>query len=196
MNTRYALLFLLLLSSRAFAQLPEMNPELTVFTLESAREVHPDSVRCLNLEKMKLRSLPSEIYRYRNLEVLNLDKNKLDSLPDSIRVFKHLTELRASKNNLQLFPIQICALTQLKVISLSRNPIGSIPDCIRYVKKLEYLDMWDCPIRSFPEGLAELKSLKSVDVRSILFSAKFQERWVTRMPQTTFYFDPPCECLD
>src|SRR3989344_3259337 len=119
---------------------------------------------------------------------LDASKQKWEELPAELFAFTHL--------KLQEFPVAICSLTQLKKIMLNRNYITSLPSCIGYFSQLKVLDLWDNPIESLPADLSKVTSLEVVDLRGILFNQAFQDKWRAELPQTKWYFDLPCKCLD
>lgn len=169
---------------------------LKVYTWEEALNAPRDSVYRLDASKQKWDSLPAELFTFTKLQYLNISKNHLRALPTEISTFKDLMVIDASRNKLETFPVVLCPMTQLRKLLLSRNLIPSIPSCIGYFSQLTVLDIWDNPIRSLPEELMQVKTLKTVDLRGILFNSSFQEKWITSMPDTKWYFDAPCHCLD
>lgn len=169
---------------------------LRVYSWEEALKAPRDSVYRIDASKRKWEQVPEALFEFKNLRSLDISKNKLSEIPMGFTVFKELVSLDASKNKLTTFPVAICPLTQLRKLSLSRNQIPTIPACIGYFSELVYLDLWDNPITTLPEELAQLGKLRVVDLRSILFGAAFQEKWISRMPQVKWHFDPPCNCME
>lgn len=191
MKKTLALCLLLWTSWNAAAQ-----DTLKIYTWEEALQASPDSVYGLDASKLKWDSLPARIFMFTKLRYLNISKNRLTDLPQQISVFKDLMVIDVSRNKLETFPVALCQTTQIRKLLLSRNLIPAIPACIGYYKQLTVLDIWDNPIRSLPEELMKVKTLKTIDLRGILFNAAFQEKWITSMPETKWYFDPPCHCLN
>jgi Leucine-rich repeat (LRR) protein len=191
MKKTLALCLLLWTSWNAAAQ-----DTLKIYTWEEALQASPDSVFRLDASKQKWDSLPAELFAFKKLRYLNISRNRLTDLPTDICTFKNLMAIDASRNKLESFPVSLCQMTQIRKLLLSRNLIPSIPPCIGYFSRLTVLDVWDNPLRSLPEELTKIETLKTVDLRGILFNSTFQEKWVTAMPETKWYFDPPCHCLD
>lgn len=169
---------------------------LRIYTWEEALLAPKDSVFRLDASKQKWEELPAELFAFTHLKSLDISKNKLTSLPAEMNVFKELRTLDVGKNKLQEFPVAICPLTQLKKLMLNRNYITSLPSCIGYFSQLKVLDLWDNPVESLPGELSKLTSLEVVDLRGILFNQAFQDKWRAELPQTKWYFDLPCKCLD
>ena len=192
MKTLFSLIFLLLINP-CWGQ----HDSLTIYKWESlSSNVNSDTVYAISFRKMKLDSLPIELSKYHNLIYLDLEKNKLSKLPSYISDFKHLEVLKVSSNKLYGFPLPLCKMPQLKKLFISRNDISSIPNCIEYMKELQYIDLYDNPIRSLPESITKLKNLSEIDLSGIKFSPAFQESWIKKLPNTTFKFDPPCDCMN
>jgi Leucine-rich repeat (LRR) protein len=178
------------------SQLVAAQDSLRIVTWETALKLSPDSVFAIDASHLKWADIPDELYTFRHLKYLNISRNKLDELPMQLNGLKELVSLDVSRNKLDTFPTVLCSMTYLKKLSVSRNLIESIPPCIGYFDKLVYLDLWDNPIRALPEELTKLEALQKVDLRGILFSQNFQDKWRAKMPQVKWEFDAPCDCLD
>ena len=158
--------------------------------------VDADTIYGLNLSKMRLDSVPSNLSKFSNLIFLDLSKNKLKELPTFIGELQKLKELNLAKNKLDKLPIELCKMKNLERLILNRNFIGSLPSCIEYTSALKYIDLWDNPIRSLPESFERLENLEEVDLSGIRFSPKFQESWLAKMPNVKFVFDEACDCMN
>lgn len=167
-----------------------------VYTWEEALLVSPDSVYRLDASRQKWDSLPERLFLYTRLRFLDISKNRLVELPSQINVFTELRVLEASKNRFSAFPVTLCQMTHLRKLGLSRNQITSIPACIGYFSELVMLDLWDNPIVSLPEELTKLTNLQVIDLRGILFGPTFQDGWRAKMPNVTWHFDAPCNCIE
>lgn len=190
MKQLFALILILLSNSGWSQEAPK------IYDWEVAKYSHPDTIFGISFEKLKLDKLPNELADFTNLRTLNLKKNKLTELPDYFRNFKQLTSINIEKNELQAFPLQFCQLINLEEIIIGRNQISSLPACIERLKNLKHLDLYDNPIGSFPESLAKLQQLEKIDVTGIRFNLDFQKKWSKLLPNTTFDFDPPCDCMN
>ncbi len=191
MNAKLVLCLLLLFSLPLNAQ-----DSLKVYSWEDAFATpSPDSVKAIDATRLKWESVPEELFQFKYLVYLNLSRNRLTSLPDISSLTK-LRHLDLSRNKFANFPVELCKMTSLKRLSLGANEIESLPECIGYFSELIYLDLWDNPIKKLPEQLTKVTTLKTVDLRGILFSKPFQEGWRSKMPNVTWYFDYPCDCMD
>lgn len=167
-----------------------------IFSWENALKANPDSVFAIDASKLKWTEIPEDLKKFKLLRYLNLSKNKLVSLPDFIADLMELKTIDLTKNEFISFPIQLCKMKQLQKIHLSRNKIDMIPTCIGYISELRVLDLWDNPINSLPDELMNLKKLTAVDMRGIMLSADFQNKWIKKMPEVKWFFDSPCHCID
>lgn len=186
---------LLCLLSVCFNQL-QAQETTKIFKWEDALKANPDSVFAIDASKLKWQQVPEELKQFKQLRFLNLSKNKIKELPEFIAEFKWLKVLDLTKNELFLFPVQLCKMNQLQKIHLSRNKIESIPACIQYMAELRVLDIWDNPITSLPEEVTKLEKLEAVDMRGIMLTPEFQEKWLKQMPDVKWYFDAPCHCVN
>lgn len=191
MNRTLVLCLLLWISGAVFAQ-----DSLRIYTWEEALAApNKDSVFRIDASKRKWETVPAELFAFKNLRYLDLSKNKLKELPAEMSVFTKMRGLDLTKNAFEVFPLTICPLTQMRKLLLARNQIASIPSCIGYFTELTSIDLWDNPLKTLPTEFSQLKSLRTVDLRGILFSAAFQEKWQTAMPGVKWEFDPPCNCV-
>ena len=191
MNAKLVLCLLLLFSFRLNAQ-----DSLKVYSWEEALAApSPDSVKAIDASRLKWETLPDELLKFTQLVYLDVSRNKLATLPD-LGSFTSLRHLDLSRNKFTTFPVSLCKMTALTRLSLGRNLIETIPECIGYFFSLVYLDLWDNPIKKLPEQLTKLTALRTVDLRGILFNKQFQEGWRTKMPNVTWHFDYPCECIE
>lgn len=166
-----------------------------VFTsLEEALK-NPDQVYRLNLRKQKLKKVPSEIFKLKNLQELNISKNKLTEIPAGIENLPNLELLDASANELESLPAEIGQCTSLKRMILNRNNIQELPSTIGNLSALEYLDLWSNSIIEFPEAINKLsETLKVLDLRVINMNDERQEAIRALLPKTTIHFSRSCNC--
>jgi hypothetical protein len=194
MKARFVIILLLSFNPNLWAQF-ENNIGL-IYDWEEAKSAHPDTVFAISFAKLRLKELPVELSRFKNLRILNIEKNRLVSLPDFIADFNQLEELNVGRNKLETFPIQVCRMSTIKILILNRNNFESIPACISVLKELNYLDLYDCPIRKIPDSIESLKELKEIDLSGIRFSENFQEYWKKKLPNVKLDFDAPCDCME
>ncbi len=165
----------------------------TYRSLERALK-EPDLVYRLDLSGKKLKTLPEDLFKLKNLNALDLSGNKLKELPDRLGEFVHMQEFRASKNKLVKFPTAICKMTHLKRLDLSRNALEGLPPCIGKLKELSSMDLWDNDLVDFPEELSDMKAMRYLDLRAIQFEESEMEHIQGLLPSTKVYFSQPCNC--
>lgn len=190
-------LLFILSNSRLIAQPLDSATLATkpVFTSLQEALKNPDQVYRLNLRKQKLKIVPSEIFKLKNLQELNLSKNKLTEIPAGIENLPNLEYFDASANDLISLPAEIGQCTFLKRIVLNRNNIQELPSTIGNLSALEYLDLWSNSIIEFPEAISKLaETLKEVDLRVINMNDERQEAIRTLLPKTILYFSRSCNC--
>ncbi|MFY7991210.1 MAG: leucine-rich repeat domain-containing protein [Fluviicola sp.] len=169
---------------------------LKIYTWEEAQLLPVDSVKAITASHLKWDSIPESLWNFTHLRYLDLSKNRLKEIPPEIGKLKELRTLDVSKNKLSGAPVFICQLTQLRKLHIARNQYSSLPSCIGYLTHLVVLDIWDNPINSLPDEVMNLKKLQFVDMRSIMLSPGFQQKWLERRPDVTWEFDPPCHCVE
>ncbi len=154
----------------------------------------PDNVIRLSLRKQKLKEMPLEILKFRNLQYLDLSKNNIKELPAEIGELKNLQYFSIMKSDLEIFPPELGKLTNLKWLVMNQNEMILIPPQIGNLINLEYLDLWSNNLDHFPEELKNLKKLKTLDLRVILISDQDQARIAALLPETKIYFSANCNC--
>ncbi|MFN6075181.1 MAG: leucine-rich repeat domain-containing protein [Fluviicola sp.] len=184
----YSILFLSFLSNA--------QDSLKVYKWNEVKKANSDTVFAIDASGLKWDSLPKELYRFTELKYLNISKNKITNLPIELGQLKKMEVFIANKNKILNTPLFICQMPNLRRLLISRNQITRLPDCIGLLKKLAIIDIWDNPIAALPEDLVNCSSLRLVDLRGIMFNAKFQEKWTLALPNVNWKFDPPCNCLD
>jgi Leucine-rich repeat (LRR) protein len=182
------ILICLSISLPVFGQIKWVN-------LAQASKMNPDSVLALDLSKLKLKSLPNEIFQYKNLEHLELSKNNLQQLPDTFAVFQQLKSLFLGKNKFETFPLIITRLTKLEILSMYRNLFSEIPNAIASCQSLKKIAFWDTPVTQFNEGFFKLNALTELDLSGIQYNEAFQKSLFERLPNTKIIIDVPCNCI-
>jgi len=119
-----------------------------------------DSTTKLSLRDCSLDSIPSEIFKLRNLEFLDLSLNIIKKVPDGIGELKNLKELSISYNLLDEISPEISQLKQLEIFWLLDNELNSIPDRICELNKLKELNLNGNKIQELPNCIPEMDSLE------------------------------------
>ncbi|XP_049975288.1 leucine-rich repeat-containing protein 69 [Alexandromys fortis] len=111
----------------------------------------------LNLNDNRLKSLPQEIGRLRNLTYLSINHNQLTGIPTELCSIQSLSELHLNYNQLMGIPEEIKLLRNLQQLFLVRNNIEALPEGLCRLKKLRILDIAGNVIQIFPAGFQNLK---------------------------------------
>lgn len=185
-------LFFILLSFQGKTQLHHGR----VYLWNEVSGLNPDSIRAISFEKMKLDSLPNELWNFTNLTYLNLEKNQFSNLPDELKNLTQLTELNIGKNKFTFLPLVVCQLPNLKKLNASRNRIESIPNQIENCSHLESIDLYDNLIAEFGTGIFQLKELRILNIEGVMYGTNFAEDLKRKLPNVNILLDPPCKCLN
>lgn len=175
---------------------------LSVAALDSVRTyrsleralAHSDEVYRLDLSGQKLKELPEDIRKFKNLNALDISGNKLRTFPPWMKELVHLQELRAAHNKLVDFPIGICELRHLKRLDLSRNALTGLPKCMGRSIELVSLDLWSNDLADFPNEIGGMEALRFLDLRAIQFEEPEMQRIQELLPRAKVYFSQPCNC--
>jgi Leucine-rich repeat (LRR) protein len=185
-------LFFILFSYLSVAQLNHGR----VYLWNELAGVNPDTIRAISFEKMKLDSLPNELWKFTNITYLSLEKNQLAYLPEDFNKLTQLTELNIEKNKFTFFPLVICQLPNLKKLNASRNRVESIPNQIENCSHLESIDLYDNLIGDFGTGIFQLKELRTLNIEGVMYGTNFADDLKRKLPNVKIILDPPCKCLN
>ncbi len=149
----------------------------------------------LDLTRSRLKKIPPEVFELTELRELILDRNKIKEVPADITKLKNLEKLSISKNRLKDFAPAICNLRKLRYLDLSDNEIARLPDEIHRLEYLEELILWSNMIGYYPTSLIKMKRLKFVDLLNNEMNGYEQERILSLLPDTEILMSPPCNCI-
>lgn len=118
----------------------ELAKEKTFYSMEEAL-ADSDHVYKLSLSGQKMKKLPPEIGKLKNLQWLNLSENRLKSLPPEIGQLEKLEFLSVFDNKLKVIPLEISNLGNLKAFYLGKNHLTEMPVWIGGLRKLVRMDL-------------------------------------------------------
>ncbi|MBK9420764.1 MAG: leucine-rich repeat domain-containing protein [Flavobacteriales bacterium] len=198
MTLRKLLLFLvpMLFTSLASAQLlPQtaLDTVRTFHSLESALK-DPDSVYRLDLSHKKLKQVPDDVRKLKNLNALDLGRNRLKELPGWMNELRYMQEFSAGRNKFTAVPNTVCQWKNLKRLDLHQNEIEGLPACMGNLKELFSLDLWSNDLGDFPDEISGMKALRFMDLRVIQFSQGEMDRISALLPSVKIYYSQPCNC--
>ncbi|UBM59856.1 hypothetical protein LAG90_04235 [Marinilongibacter aquaticus] len=178
--------------SMSFSRNTRDRTEFNEMSLQEVQEMltamPADSVKELNLSGAGLREIPSEVYRFKNLESVYLSGNKLTSVPKALFKLKHLKRVVLHKNNIADGQIHFARNRSIELLDMGFNPIAEVPKKLRKLKKLKYLmlantnlddfeqtkfkklksltnlNLYNCSIYGLPKGLLRCKKLDTLDL--------------------------------
>jgi uncharacterized protein YpmB len=124
-------------------------------------------MKALDLTGVQLYSFPTEIFKYKQLEVLILNgtryrENNFETHLNKINQLQNLKILQLAGLNLGLLPSQIGGLTNLTHLGLSGNKLTTLPTSISELKSLKILELNGNQLTSLPIVISELKNLRSL----------------------------------
>ncbi|MBS1938521.1 MAG: leucine-rich repeat domain-containing protein [Bacteroidetes bacterium] len=167
----------------------------TFHSLERALQ-QPDSVFRLDLSHKKLKQVPGELRRLKNLNALDLGRNHLKDLPPWMNELQYMQEFSAGRNKFTKVPETVCQWKHLKRLDMHQNRIEGLPKCMGGLKELYSLDLWSNDLEDFPDEISGMKALRFLDLRVIQFSQKEMDRIAQLLPAARIYFSQPCNCGD
>ncbi|KIC75396.1 Leucine-rich repeat protein SHOC-2 [Neochlamydia sp. EPS4] len=119
-------------------------------------------ITSLNLDKLRLTSLPPEIMQLTKLQKLELSGNQLTALPAELWQLSQMQYLHVSSNQLTSISAAIGQLSQLHTLDLDNNQLTSLPASIGQLAKLKLLGLGENQIATIPAELWQLSQLKKL----------------------------------
>jgi Leucine-rich repeat (LRR) protein len=163
-------------------------------SLEEALK-NPDQVQRLHINRKKLNSIPTEIFRLTNLIELNLAGNKIEVIPDDISKLKNLKSLNIKNNKIHTVSDSLGALMNLEIIDLSKNYIHTLPSQIKKLKNLTCLVIWKNEIGQLPNDMAAInQNLKYLDLRHNPYPPENIKLLRELLPETLILTTRHCAC--
>ncbi|MCP4363601.1 MAG: GTPase [Chloroflexi bacterium] len=107
----------------------------------------------LNLAGLNIKSLPSEIGQFFQLQKLVLGET----------VLEEGSELQLG-NQITYLPPEIGQLTNLRSLDVRHNELTSLPSEIGQLSKLKRLDLWNNKLTTLPPEIGQLANLQSLDL--------------------------------
>ncbi len=119
----------------------------------------------LNLDDLKLQSLPDCFQYLSHLKELRLFNNQLTTLPPSIGTLSNLQRLDLSDNQFIEFPTGIEKLINLKDLALDGNQLAELPSSIGKLINLEELSLCKNRLTKLPSSIGTLSNLQKLYLR-------------------------------
>ncbi len=172
---------------------------LAALPLYVSRDVDKGKVQVEEVVRLKLQYLPDSLDSYLSsfphLRELHLSRLRMKSVPQELFALEQLFVLDLSNNKINYMPPELGHLSQLRVLRLNRNPLAYLPKTISGLEHLEYLDLWSTLIKELPEEIRALDgSLHMVDLRVVMMDAYYQEQMQSLLPHARFLFSSSCGC--
>ncbi|MFM8738954.1 MAG: leucine-rich repeat domain-containing protein, partial [Cytophagales bacterium] len=134
-------------------------------TLEKLR-AESATLEVLELQKNKIRVVPSAIAQFPNLKRLVFNYNPIESVSDKMSMLQRLEQVGFYSNQLSQVPEALYSLTSLKEIDLYYNQIERLDARASQWKKLEVLYLSNNKLISLPDNLGELTNLRELYVHN------------------------------
>lgn len=117
---------------------PVVTAEGYYDNLEAAKKA-PEKVVRLNLQGHDLKSIPSDLCLFSNLQELDLSHNSIKSIDVGFSCPTALKRLYLNHNQITALPAKLAQLTRLEVLVAHDNPIVQIDAAIGTMKGLKEL---------------------------------------------------------
>ena len=152
---------------KRFDALPLLPPRKKI-SLTQALKLPPHDVYCLAIENaQRLKSFPSEIFTFKNLESLCFAGDfsaQHVALPEALFALTqlHTLNLQWAGFTVGALSDQIAQLTKLETLRLSSNRVTTLPDSMAALTRLEYLDVSHNALTYLSDCIGELPALRTL----------------------------------
>lgn len=144
----------------------------------------------INLSGKNLTSFPKDILAQTQATKLVLSNNKLKSLPSEIGQFVNLEELYLDHNLLEgSLPGEIRKMPDLKILDVQYNSMTGIPAEIGQLRNLSALNYSYNGLDTYPNEIANLKNnLKVLDISHNKYSQDSVNKLKQLLPNTNIIY--------
>jgi Leucine-rich repeat (LRR) protein len=144
----------------------------------------------LDVERNRLRRVPSSFVEMTAIVRANLSSNLITELPEEIAMLhRTLKELHLQDNQLKQLPASICQLSGLEVLDVARNAIVHLPKKFHMLHQLDDLTLLDNPLE---EGLQRVvEGFKHIEGggSSGTYLAPMERMYHTAMSKLVRYYE-------
>ncbi len=123
------------------------------------------ALTALDLENNQITTLPNEIGKLTALTYLDLSGNQITTLPNEITKLTALTYLHLDRNQITTLPKEIGKLTALTSLYLDRNQITTLPNEITKLTALTHLHLDRNQITTLPNEITKLNNIKRITLK-------------------------------
>ncbi len=116
----------------------------------------------LIIENSVLGDVPEVIFRMAALKNLSFMGTKIKELPDNLRKLKNLEYLGLNMVGMNQVPAFIGELTNLTSLYLGANNIKELPEELKNLTKLEHLALWGTSLEDLPDWICSLEQLRGL----------------------------------
>jgi len=139
---------------------------------------HKEKVRILRINSYEFSysTFPKEIMELENLVELYLNEQKIKSIPDDIGKLKNLEILDLVDNDINEINPSICNCRKLKDLRIGGTAIQTLPGCLTSLDSLHNLTIQSNTVNDLMDELRKFKTLKTAHfyTKGILFD---REKW-------------------
>jgi Leucine-rich repeat (LRR) protein len=158
-----------------FSHLPRDEKGI-VFYFQSSKKIAPDSYKAvlenlpdttssINLSGYRLREIPQEIYRFKNLRKLKLSDNLLSEIPRKLWKIKTLEELDLSQNILENTSLELRRNKRINSLNLQFNQLSQAPLKIHKLRNMQELFLGNNFLPDFErQKLKRIRNLKNLNL--------------------------------
>ena len=169
---------------------------IPLYTERRIRKEKPPVEAVIRLQVKKVpESWGSFLEQFPRLQELHLSRLRLKSVPPEVFALPYLSVLDISNNAINYLPPELGNLTRLRELHLNRTNIAYLPRSVARLEKLEVIDAWSTNISELPSEISRLRGvLKRIDLRVIQMTEEQLQAMQRLLPSAEILVSPSCGC--
>lgn len=126
--------------------------------------VYTSTIHWLILSDNKIREIPDNIKKLKELSRLALNDNRIEDISPSIGYLTGLTWIDLTRNRLKSLPYEMSNLKKVSGLGLSENNFSEIPECVYNMVNLRKFGFFSNKIKSVSPDIRFLVNLIKIDL--------------------------------
>ncbi|MCU0437366.1 MAG: leucine-rich repeat domain-containing protein [Raineya sp.] len=147
----------------------------------------PEKVEILILKNKGFKTFPTEIFKFKNLQILNLDENQISDIPPQINQLKKLVGFAMQMNQLKTLPKEFGELNLVE-LRLSANLLIEISYSITNQKNMKDLHLDGNYIEIIPLNIDNLENLEVFYIGGSNVKIKFNVESMKKLKKLKIFF--------
>ncbi|WP_276373400.1 leucine-rich repeat domain-containing protein [Chryseolinea sp. H1M3-3] len=144
--------------------IPRFKKGYYAFYNDLMQSNRPDTIRHIGLYNLRIRRIPRQVFKCKNLTELDISGCKIRRLPNALNDLKRLEILVINKSKLRRLKIDVSENNSIKELDLAYNNLKKIPIDLIKLKSMEYLNISGNKVKRIPKFLSDCEKLTAINL--------------------------------